>query len=95
MRGGATARTGAGRKYHRVSPGQQHRDLIGRGRFQVADDSFRAGLAHIGDVGRIPDQRDGLVAALSQQALQQQRDLPVPARDHYPHAATLLTGDHR
>jgi hypothetical protein len=43
-------------------------------------------------MGRVPDQPDGLVPVLSQEALQQQRDLPVPARDHYPHAATLLTG---
>jgi len=33
-----------------------------------------------------------LVAALDQEALHQQGDLPVPARDHYAHAATLLTG---
>ena len=26
---GAAARTGAGREYHRVSPGQQHRDITG------------------------------------------------------------------
>ena len=29
LAGGAAARTGAGRKYHRVSPGQQQRDIIG------------------------------------------------------------------
>ena len=89
---GAAARTGAGRKYHRVSPGQQHRDITGRGRLQIADDGFGAGRAHIGGVGRVPDQRDGLVAALGQQALQEQRDLPVPARDHYRMPPTLLTG---
>ena len=89
---GATARTSTGREYHRVSPGQQHRDIPGRGRLQVADDSFGAGLAHIGDVGRVPDQPDGLVAALGEQALQQERDLPVPARDHYTHAASLAAG---
>jgi hypothetical protein len=43
-------------------------------------------------VGRVPDQPDGLIAAFGQEALQQQRDLPVPARNHYPHATTLLTG---
>jgi predicted lipid-binding transport protein (Tim44 family) len=42
-------------------------------------------------VGRVPDQPDGLIAALGQEALQQQRDLPVAARNHYSHAATLLT----
>ena len=42
-------------------------------------------------MGRVPDQSYRLVAAFSQQTLQQQRDLPVPARDHYPHAASLLT----
>jgi hypothetical protein len=52
---------------------------------------------HISDMGRGPDQPDGLVPVLSQKALQQKRDLPVPTRDHYPHAATLLieiTGRH-
>jgi hypothetical protein len=43
-------------------------------------------------MSRVPDQPDGLVPALSQQPLQQQRDLPVPARYHHPHAATLLSG---
>jgi len=42
-------------------------------------------------VSRVPDQPCGLVAALTQEALQQQRDLPVPARNHYAHAASLLT----
>src|SRR5580704_6312308 len=41
-------------------------------------------------MGRVPDQPDGLVAALGQEALQLERDHPVPARDHYAHAATLL-----
>jgi len=43
-------------------------------------------------VGRVPDQPYGLVAALGQEALEQERDLPVPAGDHYSHSATLLTG---
>jgi hypothetical protein len=37
-------------------------------------------------VGPIPDQPYGLVTALREEALQQERDLPVPARDHYAHA---------
>ena len=88
---GTTAGPGAGREHHRVSPGQQRRDIVGRGRLQITDDSFGAGFLHVGDVGRVPDQRDGLIAALSQEALQQERDLPVPARDHYAHAVSLLT----
>ena len=44
LAGGAAARTSAGRKHYRVSPGQQHRDIIGRGRLQVTDDSFGAAL---------------------------------------------------
>jgi hypothetical protein len=47
---------------------------------------------HIGGVGRVPDQPCGLVAALSREALQQERDLPVPARDHEARAASLHTG---
>ena len=43
-------------------------------------------------MGRVPDQSYGLVTALGEEALQQQRDLPVPARDHYAHAASLVTG---
>jgi hypothetical protein len=43
-------------------------------------------------VGRVSDQPGGLVTALRQEALQQVRDLPVPARDHYAHTATLHTG---
>jgi hypothetical protein len=43
-------------------------------------------------MGRIPDQPDRLVAALSQETFQQERNLPVPARDHYPHPASLLNG---
>ena len=89
---GAAARTSAGREHQRVSPGQQHRDIIGRGRLQVTDDNFGADPLHIGDVDRVPDQPYGLVAALGQEALQQQRDLPVPARDHYTRAVGLLTG---
>src|SRR5262245_15132782 len=65
--------------------------MIDRGGLQVADDGFGASVLHVNGVDRVPDQPDGLVAALRQEALQQQRDLPVPARDHYPHAATLLT----
>ena len=38
------------------------------------------------------DQPYGRVAALGQQALEQERDLPVPARDHYAHAVSLLAG---
>ena len=34
------------------------------------------GTPHIGDVGRVPDQPYGPVAALSQEALQQERDRP-------------------
>jgi SEC-C motif-containing protein len=49
-----------------------------------------AGRADISGMGRVPDQPDHLVAALGQQAFQQERDLPVPARDHYTHAASLL-----
>jgi len=90
--GGAAACTGVGREYHRVGPGQQLCDITGRGCLQVADGSSGADLVHIGGVGRVPDQPCGLVAALSQQALQQERDLPVPARDHYARAASLLTG---
>jgi hypothetical protein len=89
---GATAGTSAGREYHRVSPGQQHRDIAGRGRLQIADDSLRTSLLHIGDVGRVPDQPCGLVTALGEEALQQERDLPTPARDHYAHAVSLVTG---
>jgi hypothetical protein len=74
----AAARTGASGEHHRVSPGQQHRDITGRGRLQVADDGFGAGLVHIGDVGRVPDQPDRLVTAVGQKALQQQRDFPCP-----------------
>ena len=77
---------------HRVSPGQRYRDILGRGGLQVADDSFSAGLVHIFDVGRVPDQPHGLLAALGQEALQQERDLPVPARDHDAPAATSLRG---
>jgi hypothetical protein len=47
---------------------------------------------HLSDVGRVPDQPDGLVAALGQQALEQERDLAVPTRDHHAHAASLLAG---
>jgi hypothetical protein len=43
-------------------------------------------------VGRVPDQPDGVVAALGEQALQQERDLPVAARGHYAHAVSLLSG---
>src|SRR5580700_6111219 len=43
-------------------------------------------------MGRVPDQPYGLVAALGEEALQQECDLAVPARDHYAHAASLLTG---
>jgi hypothetical protein len=42
-------------------------------------------------VGRVPDQPNRLVTALSEETLQQKRDLPVPARDYYTHAASLLT----
>jgi hypothetical protein len=42
-------------------------------------------LVDIGDLRRVPDQPHGLITAPGQQALQQQRNLPVPARDHYPH----------
>jgi len=79
---GATARAGSGRDYHHISPGQQHRDISGQGRLQVTDESLGAGLVYISDLGRVPDQPDGLVAAPGQEALQQERDLPVPARDH-------------
>jgi len=89
---GATARTSAGRKYHRASPGQQPRDIAGRGCLQIADHRLGAGLVHIGDVGRVPDQPHGLSTARGQEAFQQQRNLPVPARDHYAHAASLRTG---
>jgi len=89
---GAAARTSAGREYHHVGPGQQLCDITGRGCLQVADGSFGAGLVHIGGVDRVPDQPCGLVAALGQEALQQERDLPVPARDHDARAASLLTG---
>ena len=41
-------------------------------------------------VGRVPDQPYGLVATLGEEALQQQRDLSMPARYHYAHAASLL-----
>jgi hypothetical protein len=88
---GAAARTSVGREYHHVGPGQQLCDITGRGCLQVADGSFGAGLVHIGGVGRVPDQPCGLVTALSQEALQQERDLPVPARDHDARAASLLT----
>jgi len=43
-------------------------------------------------LGGVADQPYGLVAALGEEALQQERDLPVPARDHYAHAASLRTG---
>ena len=85
--GGAAARPGAGREHHRVSPGKQPRDLTGRGRLQVADDRFGAGLAHLGHLGRVPDQPHGLIAPPGQEPLKQERDLPVPARDHDAHAA--------
>src|SRR5215831_17961930 len=89
---GAAARTGAGSKYHRARPGQQPGDIISRGRLQITDHSFGTGVLHIGDVSRVPDQPHGLVTPSGQEALQQQRDLPVPARDHYAHAASLRTG---
>src|SRR5262249_47895012 len=89
---GTTACPSPGRKYHRVGPGQQHRDIIGRRRLQIADRCFGTGLLHIGGVGRVPDQSHGLITAPGEQALQQERDLPVPARDHYAHAASLRTG---
>jgi hypothetical protein len=43
-------------------------------------------------VSRVPDQPHSLITAPGQDALQQQRDLPVPARDHYTHGASLRTG---
>jgi hypothetical protein len=86
----AAARPSAGGKYHRVSTGQQHRDILSRRCLQIANDSFGAGLLHIRGLGRVPDQPDGLVTALGEKALQQQRNLPVPARDHHAHAVSLL-----
>ena len=75
-----------------AGPGQQQRDILGRGRLQIADHRFGAGLLHIGDVSGVSDQPDGPITAPGQQALQQQRNLPVPARDHHTHAASLRTG---
>jgi hypothetical protein len=87
----ATARPSVGRKYHCVSPRQQHRDIIGRRRLQIADDSLGADPLHIGGVRRVPDQPDGLITAIGEETLQQQRDLPVAAGDYYAPAASLLT----
>src|SRR5215469_13340288 len=42
-------------------------------------------------MGRVSDHPYGLVAAAGEQALQQECDLPMPARDHYTHAASLRT----
>jgi hypothetical protein len=43
-------------------------------------------LPDIGGMCRIPDQAHGLITAPGQEALEQQRNLPVPARDHHTHA---------
>ena len=60
-------------------------------RLQIADNGFGDTLLHIGGLGRVPDQPDSLVTTPGQQTLQRKRDLPVPARDHYAHPASLLT----
>ena len=38
---------------------------------------------------------DAVIFAAGEEALEQERDLPVPARDHHAHAASILTRDHR
>lgn len=58
---------------------------------RVAEAGSGQPLLHIAGLGRVPDQPHGLVAALGQQALQQERDFPVPARDDDAHAVSLLT----
>ena len=85
LAGGAAARTSAGREYHRGRPGQQYRDILGRGRLQVADHRVGTGLLHLGGLGRVPDQPGHLIAPPGQEPLGQQRNLPVPTRDHYSH----------
>src|SRR3984957_674357 len=40
LAGGAAARPSTGREHHRGRPGQQDRDLLGRGSLQVADHSL-------------------------------------------------------
>ena len=85
LAGGAAARTSTGREDHRVRPGQQGRGIFCRGGLQVADHSFGPGLLHIGGLGRVPDQPGHLIAPPGQEPLGQQRNLPVPTRDHYSH----------
>ena len=54
-----------------------------------------ARLLQVAGLGRVPDQPDALVAALGEEAFQQECDLPMSARDHNAHGASLLMGQCR
>ena len=89
LRGSAAARPGAGGEHHRVGARELRGQFVDGGGLQVADHGPRTGRLDVVDVVRVADQPDDLVAALGQQPLQQQRDLPVSTRDHHAHAVTV------
>ena len=86
LRSGAAAGPGAGREDDRVGVADRGRDGRCVSGLEVADDRVAAGLADVGLVVGVADQRAHAVAALGQQARQPQRDLPVPSCDRHQHA---------
>ncbi len=83
LRSGAAARPGARGEHHRV--GALHEAAqVGLG-LQVADHGLGPHALQVGGVVGVADQAAGAVAALGQQPLEVERDLPMASGDDDVH----------